>query len=867
MKHTMKILLAMVLALALGIVHPVVLSAALGEEAGVSADVLSVGDTIIFGHYEQDNKTNNGKEEIEWKVLDVDMTEGRALLLSRYNLDVRQFDAKHLDDIGFGMYYGWADSDIREWLNGEFLETAFTAEEQGQIRMTSVITTSADCSFGGPDTEDKVFLLNRNEADLYFHADHLAVSMARRTSHTPYAQKHMRGIGGDYKSNLTEEGVWAGWWWLRTGYSEEERWVEIIDQDGSWSRTDTTSAYIGVRPALWLDLREAKVTTTYRVVRRIVPVEGEESAELYEELKRGDKGDAVKELQEALKRGGFLDGKADGDFGKMTEAAVRKAQAVLGLEETGIADAEFQRRLYQWLEEQAEANAPEPFYAREGEIVRFGSYEQDGDTSNGAEPIEWIVLNVEGQKALLLSKYVLKVMKLPIYAYGKGTGDPLYHRWHESGVRKWLNGDFLSKGFTDEEKARMIETDQGLYGYRRTCIDKIFILDKSLEHVKQSDKVATLTPYAATELKDAEANHPVTWWLRDYGSWNKWDYVNKNGSSVNGYSDENWSDTAGVRPAMYVSVDTPPEEMDNEPRRSPEEAFTWVVTVNGLRQSRDDGEADAEPTAEPAPAEEPADAEPTAEPAPAEEPADAEPETRVETHTVREQTVTMEVPEQPEVTIMAGDVVLFGHYEQDGREDNGPEEIEWQVLTVADGMALLLSEQILDVRAFDADSLDEYGNPVYPGWADSDIRKWLNGEFLNSAFAEEERQYIARKELTTADSDFTWQSGAGVWSGAGQWAYESEQAISGGGKSEDDIFLLSTENIMRYAPMDAGKPARVSRYASGKGATSKWWTRSPATREDSAVFVPENGELTWDCGMQVNYSGMGIRPAMWMKVE
>ena len=42
-----------------------------------------------------------------------------------------------------------------------------------------------------------------------------------------------------------------------------------------------------------------------------------------------------------------------------------------------------------------------------GEIVTFGTYEQDDDPANGAEKIEWIVIDVEEHRALLLSRYVL----------------------------------------------------------------------------------------------------------------------------------------------------------------------------------------------------------------------------------------------------------------------------------------------------------------------------------------------------------------------------------------------------------------------------------------------------------------------------
>jgi len=64
-------------------------------------------------------------------------------------------------------------------------------------------------------------------------------------------------------------------------------------------------------------------------------------------LSIGAKGEAVKKLQESLIRQGYLSGKADGDFGKKTDAAVRAAQKDFGMEESGIADELFQKKLYE----------------------------------------------------------------------------------------------------------------------------------------------------------------------------------------------------------------------------------------------------------------------------------------------------------------------------------------------------------------------------------------------------------------------------------------------------------------------------------------------------------------------------------------
>ena len=82
-----------------------------------------------------------------------------------------------------------------------------------------------------------------------------------------------------------------------------------------------------------------------------------------------------------------------------------------------------------------------------GSVITMGSFEQDGESLNGKEPMEWLVLAVEGDRALLISRYALTTR-----AFDGST-------WEQSGLRSWLNGDFLKWSFTDEEKQRILETD------------------------------------------------------------------------------------------------------------------------------------------------------------------------------------------------------------------------------------------------------------------------------------------------------------------------------------------------------------------------------------------------------------------------
>lgn len=47
-----------------------------------------------------------------------------------------------------------------------------------------------------------------------------------------------------------------------------------------------------------------------------------------------------------------------------------------------------------------------------------------------------------------------------------------------------------------------------------------------------------------------------------------------------------------------------------------------------------------------------------------------------------------------------GDIVTFGHYDQDNNEDNGAEPIQWEVIDIQDGKALLLSRYVIDNASY-----------------------------------------------------------------------------------------------------------------------------------------------------------------------
>jgi hypothetical protein len=84
--------------------------------------------------------------------------------------------------------------------------------------------------------------------------------------------------------------------------------------------------------------------------------------------------------------------------------------------------------------------------AKPGDIVVFGSYEQDNDESNGTEDIEWIVLDNTDGKLLVISKDILNYMR-----YSAETTV-----WEYSDLRSWLNGEFYDIAFDDSEKSSIV---------------------------------------------------------------------------------------------------------------------------------------------------------------------------------------------------------------------------------------------------------------------------------------------------------------------------------------------------------------------------------------------------------------------------
>ena len=209
-----------------------------------------VGSYVAFGNYEQDNNIENGKEPIEWLVLDYDEKNNRALLISRYGLDVQPYNTDYESVI-------WAKSTLRIWLNRRFIDDAFNEQEQKSISLTNVDNSRTQGytgwdSSGWDNTLDKVFLLSVEEANRYLGVMYYLYNDNKKARAAPTAYAIGQGAWTS-KSIESLDNMKAGWWWLRSP-GRTQNYASIVYADGSLNNANADALSCCVRPALWINL-------------------------------------------------------------------------------------------------------------------------------------------------------------------------------------------------------------------------------------------------------------------------------------------------------------------------------------------------------------------------------------------------------------------------------------------------------------------------------------------------------------------------------------------------------------------------------------------------------------------------------------
>ena len=197
----------------------------------------------------------------------------------------------------------------------------------------------------------------------------------------------------------------------------------------------------------------------------------------------------------------------------------------------------------------------------------------------------------------------------------------------------------------------------------------------------------------------------------------------------------------------------------------------------------------------------------------------------------------------------------------------------WKVLEEHDGKALIITKDIIDIRKY------HYIDDWELTWETSDIRKYLNGVFLQK-FTPEELERIVETQVENPDN---------LWF--------SDTSAGGGNDTVDRVFFLSLEEVDRYfgnskdylrrrgLQYDSGKFAMMpsengiilsnnydsTRVATYNGEPWSWWLRSPGGFNVRAANVWSNG-IVDVLGNSVNlideYNfGVGVRPALWLNLH
>lgn len=188
-----------------------------------------IGSIIKLGKYEQDNNTSNGSEDIEWIVLAKDID--KMLVISDKAIDCKPYNTSSTN-------VTWETCSLRNWLNNDFINSAFSATEKTMI---SSVKVSADknpdySTSSGKATQDRLFLLSVKEMNKY-----LSSNSKRRCKSTDYAVAN--GAKGNYCS-----------WWLRSPGAYQSYATEVFSTGEIYTKGGGVGAIGAVRPAMWISL-------------------------------------------------------------------------------------------------------------------------------------------------------------------------------------------------------------------------------------------------------------------------------------------------------------------------------------------------------------------------------------------------------------------------------------------------------------------------------------------------------------------------------------------------------------------------------------------------------------------------------------
>lgn len=197
-------------------------------------------------------------------------------------------------------------------------------------------------------------------------------------------------------------------------------------------------------------------------------------------------------------------------------------------------------------------------------------------------------------------------------------------------------------------------------------------------------------------------------------------------------------------------------------------------------------------------------------------------------------------------TASVGDKVYFGTYPY--AADGNIQKLQWRVLRKREDSVLLLTEEGIDMKPYH----EEKNNIT---WELCTLRKWLNEDFVNTAFTNVEQMFI----LTTKVDNSKVQG----YSGYG---------TDGEKDTLDKVFLLSYKEVFEDYFIEGHKRiCKLTEYANQQGTCKssktdigRWWLRSPGSYRFLATYIDYDGSR---CSGYVHDTSVCVRPALWINLN
>ena len=193
--------------------------------------------------------------------------------------------------------------------------------------------------------------------------------------------------------------------------------------------------------------------------------------------------------------------------------------------------------------------------AQVGDIVTMGKCANP--YTGIIDPMEWQVLDIQDGKVLILSTKILEYRGFHTLS---STAD-----WESSSVREWLNGNFMTSNFTEQEISMFAATTNTYSNPQyntptgEAAIDQIFLLSaEEAEKYFANDMLRQASTLGADNPENLQTltidEYPSNeWWLRTIGSSDSAvAFVSESGEIF--YSGQSCRNSCGVRPAIWIDI-------------------------------------------------------------------------------------------------------------------------------------------------------------------------------------------------------------------------------------------------------------------------------------------------------------------------